>query len=439
MTGKLRKIAWIFLLMALVPSVTASAETVTEEFTEYNIPGPVEIHYDGEPAAEKTISWTTNTPADEFRYMKGTHTFSDFGAAEPAGNGSGGSMTVTENGNYTVFARYGESGSATVVTVTCIDTHSPDIYLGCVTGNADGTVTVSFSVEDYYDGDVEVRIAEGEMSTWRFPEAEVVSGRTLEGLRQGVYTLFARDRAGNISTYTLNASMDSSEQAIDEEESEPFHEEEETEWHDSFAEAEVLTAVASVRKVDSHTGLDLKDAKLQIIDRETGLIKDEWISNGERHVTPDLLPGRTYILRESCYPKGYRKAPDMEFVPENGETVELFMADDPENLIPEETPPKETTPVPKPKDPPSPVPQEGKHGYTVPKETEPPAPETEPVIGSITAEKTRKKTAGAAVERLPQTGGNDGILGLSLLLILTGALGFSFTRKRGKGEKKAGS
>ena len=67
-----------------------------------------------------------------------------------------------------------------------------------------------------------------------------------------------------------------------------------------------------VKKVDLATGNELEGATMQIIGPQ-GVIKDEWVSTTEVHVTKGLLPGVTYTLRETVAPADYLITNDIIF------------------------------------------------------------------------------------------------------------------------------
>lgn len=404
---------------------------VVEEIVAINYVGPeaLIVSYDGEPDVEKTVTWELDgLTADEFRYLPGTHSSDEFGSARSAGSGTSGSITVTENGNYTVFARIGTFILARTVTVTCIDRNAPDIYIGCISGNSDGTVNIQYTVKDYYDGEAEVRILGGSHGSGEFENARAVSGGTIEGLAPGKYTLFAKDSAGNCSTYTLTAGEEHSSEKIDESESETFHEEDFTMYGKTEAKSRVLSAKVTVRKIDSSTGKDIPDAKLRISDKETGGVFDEWISNGEPHVVTNLIPGRTYVLSEPCYPKGYRRAADIEFMPEDGDDLTLVMEDEPDRPLGTDEP---ATTAPPAKETPGSSHAEYQTPHT---EAETPAPETSPVpeTEAPRASERKEKIGLISIEKLPQTGGNDKILGAALALAVVGGIGTCVTGKKKK-------
>ena len=77
-----------------------------------------------------------------------------------------------------------------------------------------------------------------------------------------------------------------------------------------------------VYKTDA-SNKDLKGAKLQIIDEE-GHVADEWLSNGEVHITEGLILNKKYVLREVSAPKGYKRARDMSFTMLDGESITLI-------------------------------------------------------------------------------------------------------------------
>lgn len=77
-----------------------------------------------------------------------------------------------------------------------------------------------------------------------------------------------------------------------------------------------------VYKTDA-SNKDLKGAKLQIIDEE-GHVADEWLSNGEVHITEGLILNKKYVLREVSAPKGYKRARDISFTMLDGESITLI-------------------------------------------------------------------------------------------------------------------
>lgn len=69
-----------------------------------------------------------------------------------------------------------------------------------------------------------------------------------------------------------------------------------------------------VTKVDAGTHEALKGAKMAIIERDTGVVIDEWTTDGTTHETEKLLDvNKEYILRELEAPEGYEKVQDTIF------------------------------------------------------------------------------------------------------------------------------
>ena len=69
-----------------------------------------------------------------------------------------------------------------------------------------------------------------------------------------------------------------------------------------------------VTKVDAGTHEALKGAKMAIIERDSGVVVDEWTTDGTTHETEKLLDvNKEYILRELEAPEGYEKAQDTIF------------------------------------------------------------------------------------------------------------------------------
>ena len=83
-------------------------------------------------------------------------------------------------------------------------------------------------------------------------------------------------------------------------------------------------------KVDITTGKELPGAKMQVTDKETGKIIDEWISTDEPHKIKYLVEGKEYILTEKNAPKGYELAESITFTAKDG--TKITMKD---KLIPE--------------------------------------------------------------------------------------------------------
>ena len=80
----------------------------------------------------------------------------------------------------------------------------------------------------------------------------------------------------------------------------------------------------NVNKVELGNGKEVEGAHLVVIDKETGENVDEWVSEkGKTHdFGPKLEAGKSYILRETVAPAGYKYATDIEFTVKNNGTIE---------------------------------------------------------------------------------------------------------------------
>lgn len=74
-------------------------------------------------------------------------------------------------------------------------------------------------------------------------------------------------------------------------------------------------------KVDSTGNRELTGAKIQILDKKTDEIIDEWISGDESHYIHYLVEGKEYIMREIYAPDYYVLADDIVFVAMDGKKV----------------------------------------------------------------------------------------------------------------------
>ncbi len=71
---------------------------------------------------------------------------------------------------------------------------------------------------------------------------------------------------------------------------------------------------------------ELPGAHLQVIEKESGAVVEEWVSTDTPHVILKLKVGVTYILRETLSPAGYTMATDVEFtVLDTGEVQPVVM------------------------------------------------------------------------------------------------------------------
>ena len=70
-----------------------------------------------------------------------------------------------------------------------------------------------------------------------------------------------------------------------------------------------------VNKLDKDTHEQVSGANMAIVERDTGVVVDEWVSDGTRHrMEKELNVDTVYILREVEAPEGYQKAPDTRFI-----------------------------------------------------------------------------------------------------------------------------
>ncbi len=76
-------------------------------------------------------------------------------------------------------------------------------------------------------------------------------------------------------------------------------------------------------KVDETSTNELPGAKIQIIDKETGEIIEEWISTKEQHIIHYLVEGREYIMKEVTAPNGYEIAEEITFIAGDGQKVTM--------------------------------------------------------------------------------------------------------------------
>ena len=83
-------------------------------------------------------------------------------------------------------------------------------------------------------------------------------------------------------------------------------------------------------KVDETGVNELPGATIQIIDKETNKIIQEWVSSKEPHIVRYLVEGKEYIMKEITAPNGYLVAEEITFVAGDNEKVTMK-----NNLIPD--------------------------------------------------------------------------------------------------------
>ena len=76
-------------------------------------------------------------------------------------------------------------------------------------------------------------------------------------------------------------------------------------------------------KVDETGTQELPGAEVEVIDKETGEIIDQWTSTEEKHTINYLVEGKEYIFRETTAPYGYEIAVEITFVAGDGKTVTM--------------------------------------------------------------------------------------------------------------------
>lgn len=80
-------------------------------------------------------------------------------------------------------------------------------------------------------------------------------------------------------------------------------------------------------KVDETGAKEIAGAKIQIIDKETNEIIEEWVSSEESHQVNYLVEGKEYIMKEISAPYGYEIAEEITFV--MGDGIKVTMQNNP--------------------------------------------------------------------------------------------------------------
>ena len=83
-------------------------------------------------------------------------------------------------------------------------------------------------------------------------------------------------------------------------------------------------------KTDITNGRELPGCHMQVTEKDTGVVMDEWVSSEESHVIEGKYAvGKTYILTEKQSRDGYATAESVEFtVADNGKVQKVSMTDD---------------------------------------------------------------------------------------------------------------
>lgn len=202
--------------VSLILPLTAFADEITFDF-------------ETKPSVKKTVRWSLEGGADEYRFLAGGGNEEDYSQAKKAGGGREASATITENGNYTLYAKKGEDIYYVQIPVTTVDHTPPQINITDIVSTADNLVSVYYDIEDYY-GVEEVRYMKGQASKSDYASASVVHGGVIADISNGTYTVFAKDLAGNISVYTMTVKSDYSESQSSSEYQTESSAHESTEW-----------------------------------------------------------------------------------------------------------------------------------------------------------------------------------------------------------------
>ena len=211
-------------------------------------------------------------------------------------------VTAADDWSYefTELPAYGEDGS-TAYTYT-VDEEPVEGYITTVSGtNLINTITGTTSVSG--------------TKTWRVPEGTklpesitVILNRNDEPVARKKVT--AADDWSYEFTELPAYSEDGSTAytyTVDEEPVEGYI--------TTVSETNLINTITSVKisKVDIADGEELEGATIQLIDKETGEVVEEWTSTNEAHEVTGLTTGKTYILRETVAPEGYGITSDTTF------------------------------------------------------------------------------------------------------------------------------
>ena len=96
------------------------------------------------------------------------------------------------------------------------------------------------------------------------------------------------------------------------------------------------TTHVQVNKLDPDTRDYVQGASMAIIEKDTGLVVDEWVTGSSSHQNEKVLDvDKVYILRELAAPDGYDTAQDVEFKinSEEGKGLEILSQGNDSELV----------------------------------------------------------------------------------------------------------
>jgi len=123
---------------------------------------------------------------------------------------TGSSFVVTENGDYTIFAKDNAGNIALkTITINNIETNAPVIRLNQPENWTSGSVTVTALITDNNNDIKAIKWAKGEKKVSDFDQGNNGSDLTdsqFEATENGIYTVYAIDKSGNetVNTITVN-------------------------------------------------------------------------------------------------------------------------------------------------------------------------------------------------------------------------------------------
>ena len=220
------------------------------------------------PASKATVTWWADGGADEYRILKGSSDESGFDSAAKAGSGARASKEITANGNYTLYSKQSDVIEYIIAPVSTVDVTSPDITVTHMQMTGDDEFEVSYAADDY-NGIRDIRIISGDKDTDCYENARSVQGGTIDGLKSGSYTIFAEDKAGNISKYSFTCSAKKAAENLSSQwkADDPYSESWEYYGNDIFleTESEVAETKEAIKSLPQTGGFDERMSFLSIV------------------------------------------------------------------------------------------------------------------------------------------------------------------------------